>query len=116
MSIQRFGTTARYSDVVVHQGVAYLAEVPPNPEAPVAEQAAALLDRIDLLLQQAGSTREALLMVNIYLADMADYDAFNRCWDAWVPAGHAPARACIEARLANPAYRVEIVATAAVLS
>lgn len=115
MSIQRFGTTTRYSDVVVHQGVAHLVEVPPNPEAPVAEQTAALLERLDALLREAGSAREALLMVTVYLADMADYDVFNRYWDAWVPAGHAPVRACVQARLANPAYRVEIVATAAVL-
>ena len=81
--------------------------------ADAATQTGEILTSLDRLLAQAGSSKERLLLVTIYLADMADYDAMNAVWDAWVPDGHAPARACIQARLANPGYKVEMVVIAA---
>ncbi len=114
MQIQRRGTTRRYSDSVVHNGTVYLVEVPSNLEADITAQTANLLASVDRLLSEAGSNRSRLLMVTIYLADMADYDAMNVVWDAWVPEGQAPTRACLQARLANPGFRVEMVLTAAV--
>lgn len=113
MNIQRYGTTKRFSDSVVHSGTVYLVEVPSNLEAGVAAQTANLLASIETLLTQAGSDKSRLLMVTIYLTEMADYDAMNAVWDAWLPAGCAPARACVQSRLANPGYRVEMVVTAA---
>jgi enamine deaminase RidA (YjgF/YER057c/UK114 family) len=115
MSIQRHGTTRRYSDSVVYGGTVYLVEVPANLEADVTAQTENMLASVDSLLKQAGSDKSSLLMATIYLADMADYDAMNAVWDAWVPEGCAPTRACIEARLSNSKYRVEIVLTAAVV-
>ncbi|MBS1129956.1 MAG: Endoribonuclease [Proteobacteria bacterium] len=114
MLIQRHGTTRRYSNSVAHNGTVYLVEVPSNLEGDVTAQTENLLASVDCLLAQAGSDRTRLLMVTIYLADMADYDAMNMVWDAWVPEGHAPTRACLQARLANPGYRIEMVLTAAV--
>lgn len=114
MNIQRYGTTGRYSDSVVHNGTVYLVEVPSNLAADIAGQTANLLASVEALLAQAGSDKSRLLMVTIYLAEMADYAAMNAVWDAWLPAGCAPARACVQARLANPGYRVEMVLTAAV--
>jgi enamine deaminase RidA (YjgF/YER057c/UK114 family) len=114
MSIQRHGTTRRYSDSVVHGGTVYLVEVPSNLDAGISAQTENLLASVEGLLKQAGSDKSRLLMVTIYLADMADYDAMNAVWDAWVPEGHAPTRACVQARLANPGYRVEMAITAAV--
>ena len=113
MQIERHGTTRRYSDSVVHNGTVYLVEVPSNPEGDIAAQTANLLASVDTLLAQAGSDKRRLLMVTVYLADMADYDGMNAVWDAWVPDGHAPTRACVQARLANPAWRVEMAVTAA---
>lgn len=113
MSIQRHGTTRRYSDSVVHHGTVYLVEVPSNLDAGIGEQTADLLAGVDRLLAEAGSDRRHLLMATLYLADMADYDAMNAVWDAWVPEGCAPVRACVQARLAKPEYRVEIALTAA---
>lgn len=115
MDIQRFGTTRRFSDVVVHQGVAYVVEVPSNLDADIRDQTANMLASVERLLEQAGSDKLLMLQATIYLADMADYDAMNAVWDAWVPEGSAPVRACIQARLANPGYRVEIALTAATL-
>ncbi|HEX6735679.1 MAG TPA: RidA family protein [Azonexus sp.] len=113
MSIVRHGVTRRYADSVVHGGTVYLVEVPPDLEAGIAAQTEGLLASLDRLLAQAGSDRSHLLMVTIYLADMADYAAMNAVWDAWLPAGCAPARACVEARLADPRMRVEMALTAA---
>lgn len=113
MTIQRYGTTRRYSDSVAHDGTLYLVEVPANLDADITAQTENLLASIERLLAQAGSDKSRLLMVTIYLADMADYDAMNAVWDAWVPEGHAPTRACVQARLANPGYKVEMVVTAA---
>ena len=113
MQIQRHGSTRRYSDSVVHNGTVYLVEVPSNLDADITAQTENLLASVERLLAQAGSDKSRLLMATIYLADMADYRAMNAVWDAWLPEGSAPARACVQARLANPGFRVEIVLTAA---
>lgn len=113
MDIERIGTTRRYSDVVKHGNTVYLVEVPATLEADIAAQTREVLASIDHLLAKAGSDKSRLLMATIYLRDMADYDAMNAVWDAWLPEGTAPVRACIEARLAQPGYRVEVVLTAA---
>lgn len=111
--IERHGTTARYSDVVAHGATVYLVEVPASLEADAATQTREVLASVEALLQKAGSDKSRLLLVTLYLRDMADYDAVNAVWDAWLPPGTAPARACVEARLAQPGYRVEAVVIAA---
>ena len=111
--IQRFGTTQRYSDVVVHNHTAYLVEVPSQLNADITAQTQEVLASIERLLASVGSDKTQLLMVTIYLQEMNDYAAMNAVWDAWLPAGTAPARACIEAKLANPGFKVEMVVTAA---
>ena len=113
MTLARFGTTRRYSDSVVHNDTVYLVEVPASADGDIGEQTASLLASVDRLLVQAGSDKSKLLMVTVYLADMADYDGMNAVWDDWVPAGCAPTRACVQARLANPGWRVEMAITAA---
>lgn len=114
MQIGRHGTTRRYSDSVIYNGTVYLVEVPPEAEGDITTQTTALLRSVDRLLEQAGSDNSRLLMVTIYLADMADYAAMNTVWDDWLPEGCAPARACVEAKLANPGFRVEMALTAAI--
>jgi len=114
MNITRFGTTQRFSDVVVHQGTVYLVEVPSNVDEDITAQIENLLASTQRLLTQAGSDKTCLLQVTLYLADMNDYDAMNTVWDAWLVEGTAPVRACVQARLANPKYKIEIALTAAV--
>ena len=114
MQIQRHGTTRRYSDSVVYNGTVYLVEVPSNLDDDITAQTANLLASLEQLLSQAGSEKSCLLMVTIYLADMADYDAMNAVWDNWLAEGSAPSRACVQARLANRKYSVEMALTAAV--
>jgi enamine deaminase RidA (YjgF/YER057c/UK114 family) len=113
-NIQRIGTTQRFSDAVIHKGIVYLVEVPGNLDEGISAQTSNLLASVERLLSAAGSDKSRLLLVTIYLADMVDYDAMNAVWDDWLPAGTAPARACLQARLAKPQYRVEMVMTAAV--
>lgn len=115
MSVQRIGTTPRYSDVVIHGGVAYLVEVPSSDDTDIVTQTRELLASLDASLERAGSDRSRLLMATVYLTDLADYDAMNALWDAWIPGGSAPARACVRvAGLARPGWKIEIAATAAI--
>ncbi len=110
MTIERKHTGARMSQIVIHGDTVYLAGqvAEQAPGAPAGAQTVAILKRIDELLGEAGSDRSRLLSATIWLADMRDYDAVNEVWDAWVPDGSAPARACVEAKLAFAKYTVEI--------
>lgn len=79
----------------------------------VAEQTRDCLSRVDALLEKAASSRGQILQAIIWLADMADFAEMNTVWDAWVPEGQAPTRACGEAKLARTELKVEIIVTAA---
>lgn len=111
--ISRKHTTRRMSQIVTHGDTIYLAGQVGAPEGDVAQQTADCLARIDDLLAEAGSGKDHLLQATIWLADMADFAAMNRVWDAWVPEGHAPARACGESKLATPDFKVEVIVVAA---
>ena len=112
--IQRIDPGPRMSEACIHAGIAYLAgQVPLTPDADIETQTREVLAEIDALLARCGSDKTRILRAQIYLADIADFAGMNRAWDAWVAPGQAPARATVEARLANPAWKVEIVVTAA---
>ena len=115
MTIQRIRPGARMSAAVVHGHTIYLAGQVADKTAgkSVAEQTAEILSIIDDLLKESGSDKTKILSVNIYLADISTFAEMNSVWDQWVPKGHPPARATIEAKLAAPAYTVEIMAVAA---
>ncbi|MSU90303.1 RidA family protein [Rhodobacteraceae bacterium 2CG4] len=113
MTISRIGTGPRMSQAVIHGDTVYLAGQVGSPGADVATQTQECLDKVDGLLAQAGSGRDRLLQVTVWLTDMADFDAMNAVYDAWVVAGATPTRACGESRLASPEYRVEVIAVAA---
>lgn len=114
MSIKRLKAGPRMSQAVIHNGTVYLAgQVPGDPDKDAADQTRQVLETIDGLLAEAGSDKSRILSAQIFLTDIADFAAMNGQWDAWVPAGSAPARATIEAKLASPKYKVEIMVTAA---
>ncbi len=113
MSIDRIDVGQRMSQAVVHGNTVYLAGQVGEPGSDVAEQTRQALDKLEALLERAGSDKTRLLQVTIWLADMADFAAMNAVWDAWIAPGAAPARACGESRLATPDYRVEVIAVAA---
>lgn len=113
--IQRIDPGPRMSEASIHAGVAYLAgQVPLTPDADIETQTREVLAEIDELLAKCGSDKTRILRAQIYLADISDFAGMNRAWDAWVAPGDAPSRATVEARLANPAWKVEIVVTAVV--
>ena len=113
-TITRIGTTQRWSDVVIHNGTLYVVEVPASEEADIHQQTREVLTGLQRLLEANGSGVDKILMANIYLKDIQDIAAFNEQWDAWIPAGTAPVRACVQARLAHEGYKVEVQLTAAV--
>lgn len=110
--IERKHTNARMSQIVTHGDTVYLAGQVGTPGGSVEQQTRDCLDAIDRLLAEAGSNKAHMLQAIIWLADMADFAEMNEVWDAWVPEGAAPVRACGEARLAAPEYLVEVIITA----
>lgn len=114
MSIKRFETGPRMSQAVVHGNTVYVAgQVADDPTADVRGQTVQVLASIDRLLAAAGTDKTRILSATIYLADIGTFAQMNTAWDAWVPQGHTPARATVEARLAAPQYKVEIQVLAA---
>ena len=115
MAIQRFNVGKRLSEIVVHGNTVYLAgEVPDDGTLDITGQTEQVLAKIDKLLKQVGSDKTKLLSAQIFLPDMKDFAAMNAVWEKWVVAGQTPARATVEAKLANPAYKVEIMCVAAI--
>ncbi len=113
--LQRLHVATRYSEAAIFNGVVYLAGMVPECEAnDIRSQTADVLRQIDVRLQEAGSDKTRILRTQIYLKDITDIAAMNEVWDAWVVAGSAPPRATVQAALANPAYLIEVVVTAAV--
>ncbi len=115
MTIQRFDTGPRMSQVVIHGDTVYLAGVVASKAAgeSVTKQTQDVLSTIDSHLAKAGSDKSKLLSATIYLTDMTTFAEMNAVWDGWVSAGNTPARATVEAKLAAPQYKVEIMVTAA---
>lgn len=116
MSIQRFHVGPRLSDMAVHNGTIYLAgQVADDTSQNMAGQTKQILVTIDRLLMEAGSDKTKILSTTIYVSDMAEFPAMNAAWDAWVVPGATPPRATVEAKLAKPAYKVEIQVIAALI-
>ena len=115
MAIERHEVGPRMSKAVVHGNTVYLAGiVADNPKGKsVKAQTQDILRQIDGLLAKAGTDKSKLLSANIWITDMANFGEMNAVWDAWVAPGNTPARATVEARLAAPDYKVEIMVVAA---
>ena len=116
MAIQRINSGRRLSQATVHNGTVYLAgQVAEDAKGmSVKEQTVLILKQIDALLASAKTDKSKLLSAMIWLANISYYDEVNSVWDAWVAPGCAPARACVEAKLAGPEYALEIAVIAAV--
>ncbi len=96
-----------YHGFVYTQGV-----VASDPSQDITSQTKDVLAQIDSLLEIHGTDNTRLLQAHIWLKDMADREALNKVWTAWLPEGAAPVRACVQAVLADPGYLVEIMVTA----
>ena len=113
MTITRIDRGPRMSEAVIHGDTIYLAGQIGAPGENVTAQTRAVLAEIDALLERTGSSKNHMLMAQIWLADMNDFAEMNAVWDAWIADAEAPARATGEAKLASPDYKVEIIVTAA---
>lgn len=114
MNLKRLHVGPRYSEAAICNGMVYLAGMVPECEAAdIRTQTADVLAQVDRRLAEAGSNKALILRAQIFLADIKDIAAMNEVWDAWVSAGSAPPRATVQAELADPRWRIEIVVTAA---
>jgi enamine deaminase RidA (YjgF/YER057c/UK114 family) len=115
MTIQRFETGPRMSQIVVHGNTVYLAGIVADKTAgdSVTKQTQEVLSIIDSHLAKAGSDKTKLLTATIYLTDMKTFGEMNAVWDGWISPGNTPARATVEVKLAAPKYGVEIMVIAA---
>ena len=111
--IIRHDTNKRMSQAVIHGDTVYLAGQVGTAGESVTAQTTEILSKIDGLLAKSGSDKSHILQAIIWLKDMNDFAEMNAVWDAWVPEGHAPARACGSADLATPDFTVEITVIAA---
>ncbi len=112
--IERIGMGTTLSDAAICNGVVYLAgQVADDGTQNITGQTAEVLAHVDRLLAEAGSDRSRILMCQIFLADIKDFDAMNQVWNAWVIPGQAPPRATVEAKLARPQWLIEVIVTAA---
>lgn len=115
MSIERHHPSARASKIVIHNGTVYLSgQVANNVEADIQGQTQDCLDKVTALLAEAGSSRDHILSVTIFIKDMANFAAMNEIWNAWVADHEKPVRACVQAQMARDAIEVEICVIAAV--
>jgi enamine deaminase RidA (YjgF/YER057c/UK114 family) len=113
MAVKRFQVGKRMSEAVVCNGIAFLAgQVAEDATQDITGQTKQVLAAIDELLAEVGSDKSRIISANIFLSDMADFAAMNAVWDGWVSPGNTPARATVEAQLAQAKWKIEIVATA----
>jgi enamine deaminase RidA (YjgF/YER057c/UK114 family) len=108
---KRFVVGTRMSQAVMHGGQIHIAgQVADDRKASLEEQTRQVLAKIDALLKEAGGSKSRLLSVNVFLPHIGDFDRMNAVYDAWIDPANPPARACVEARLADPDLRVEMTA------
>ena len=114
MGVTYQDSNTRMSQVAIHNGTVYLAgRVPSDASADMRGQTEQVLARIDQLLAQAGTSKEHLVSAQIWVTSMTEFDHMNQAWDAWVVPGRPPVRVAVEAKLAKPEWKVEIMVTAA---
>ncbi len=115
MTIRRLQPEQRLSGAVIHGKTVYLAgQVADDTSLDAEGQTADILRQIDALLAEAGTDKSRLLSCQVFVADIADVAAMNRAWDAWLDTANKPARATVEAKLVDPAWKVEITGIAAI--
>jgi len=112
--IQRINPTPRWSDMTIFNRIAHFVEVPADTSADMHGQIAQVLAQTEATLLRGGSDKSRLLSVTIYITDFNNLPVLNTAWEAWLPAGCAPSRACVKAELVDPDFLVEIVFVAAV--
>lgn len=113
-TLRKIGGSKRFSAVAIENSTIHLAgQVSQLKDGDIIAQSKDVFMKVDALLEEAGSTRENIVSVQIWLSDMADYEKMNEAWDEWVSSVTPPTRVCVEARLAKPFYKIEVLVVAA---
>ena len=108
--VTHIGGTSRYSDFVIHDNIAYFSGIVPTKDGSVYEQTKEVLELIDMNLKLAGSSKNCILEMTIYLKDETTYEEMNLAFDEWIINTKGPARATIgNIKLPNPMWKIEIV-------
>jgi enamine deaminase RidA (YjgF/YER057c/UK114 family) len=114
MDIKRLHVGKTLSEIAIHNGTVYLAgQVAEDLTQNIAGQTREVLGHIDRLLAEAGSDKSRILMCQIFIADIKDFEGMNAVWNEWVAHGSSPPRATVEAKLAKPEWLVEMIVIAA---
>ena len=114
--IQRINPTPRWSDITIFNGIAHFVEVPADTAADMQGQVSQVLAQADTTLRSGGSDKSRILSATIYITDFSNLGVLNAAWEAWLPAGCAPSRACLKVELIDPAFLVEIAFVAATVA
>jgi enamine deaminase RidA (YjgF/YER057c/UK114 family) len=113
--LRRFHVGDRMSEITIHNGTVYLAgQIAEDGSQDIRGQTAQVLAAIDKLLTEAGTDKAHILRCQIFIKDLADFAAMNEVWEDWVAPGDAPPRATVQANLAKPEWKIEMVVTAAI--
>ncbi len=113
--LRRFHVGDRLSEMTIFNGTVYLAgQVADDAGQDIRGQTRQVLAAIDRLLAEAGTDNAHILMAQIFLPDLADFAGMNEVWEDWIAPGDAPPRATVQAQLAKPQWKIEIVVTAAI--
>lgn len=113
--IQKFDSNDTLSEIAVHNGVAYLAgQVPDDDSLDIVGQSKQVFANIDKMLAKVGSDKSKMLSAQVFITDLANFDAFNNEWKNWLKGTTPPVRATVQAQLVNPNWLVEITVIAAI--
>lgn len=113
-NIIKLDSNETLSEIAVHQGTVYLAgQVPNDDTLDITGQAKEVFANIDAALQKAGSDKSKILSATVFITDLANFDAFNAEWNAWIAGVVPPTRATVQAQLVNPKWLLEITVIAA---
>jgi enamine deaminase RidA (YjgF/YER057c/UK114 family) len=114
-NVRRIDPGPRLCEATVYGDRMYLSGmIPEDTSQDITGQVKQALAEIDSLLAKGGSDKTRILSAVIWLADISDFAAMNKVWEAWVVPGQTPARATVEARLNDPNMKVEIMVVAAI--
>ena len=112
--LRRFHVGDRMSEITIHNGTVYLAgQIAEDGSQDIRGQTTQVLAAIDKLLTEAGTDKAHILRCQVFIKDLADFAAMNEVWEDWVAPGDAPPRATVQANLAKPEWKIEMVVTAA---
>merc|ERR1719223_1771856 len=94
-NIKRMGVdeNPNMSQTVIHNGIVYISGQVDNTGSDAKAQTVNILDKVDVLLQEAGTDKSKLLTASIWLKDIGtDFQDMNAVWNTWLDSDNKPVR------------------------